>query len=108
MLNASISRSYQLALSTNQTMTVVATDGGLTQRPQPVRSLRVGMAERYELVIDFSKYGTGQQVILKNLGLKNNVNFPSTAQHHDVRGGRRHAGHDEQHDPRDAAPTTRS
>jgi len=37
------------------------------------------MAERYELVIDFSKLGPGQQVILKNLGLPNNVNFPSTA-----------------------------
>src|SRR3954452_4538965 len=79
LLNASLSRSYRLALSDNQPMAVVATDGGLTQKPQLVRDLRVGMAERYELVIDFSRYGPGQQVILKNLGLPNNVNFPSTA-----------------------------
>jgi hypothetical protein len=35
-----------------------------------------GMAERYELVIDFSQArDVGQQVIMKNLGLPNNVNF---------------------------------
>jgi|tagenome__1003787_1003787.scaffolds.fasta_scaffold20972251_2 spore coat protein A len=79
LLNASLSRSYRLALSNNQPIAVVGTDGGLTQAPQLVRDLRVGMAERYELVIDFSKLGPGQQVILKNLGLPNNVNFPSTA-----------------------------
>jgi spore coat protein A len=79
VLNASVSRGYRLALSNNQPMTVVATDGGLVPVPMAVTQLRVGMAERYELVIDFSKLGTGQQVILKNLGLPNNVNFASTA-----------------------------
>ena len=79
MLNASLSRSYRVALSNNMPMTVVATDGGLMPRPQVVRDFRFGMAERYEVVIDFSKLGVGQQVVMKNLGLNNNVNFPSTA-----------------------------
>jgi FtsP/CotA-like multicopper oxidase with cupredoxin domain len=79
LLNASVSRSYRLALSNNQPMKVVATDGGLVPVPMSVTQLRVGMAERYELVIDFSGLQPGQQVILKNLGLPNNVNFSSTA-----------------------------
>jgi spore coat protein A len=79
VLNASVSRSYRLALSNGQPMTVVATDGGLVPVPMSVTQLRVGMAERYEIVIDFSKLGTGQQVILRDLGLPNNVRFASTA-----------------------------
>ncbi|MGH3144844.1 MAG: multicopper oxidase family protein, partial [Rubrobacter sp.] len=72
ILNASISRSYKLALSSGESMTVVGTDGGLMPRPAPTGSLRVGMAERYEVVIDFAKYKVGQSVVLKNLDLPNN------------------------------------
>ena len=59
VLNASVSRSYEFALDDGRRptpMTVIATDGGLMPEPQPVTHLRHGMAERYEIVIDFSKY----------------------------------------------------
>ena len=72
VLNASISRSYKLALSTGEPLTVVGTDGGLMPRPVPTGSLRIGMAERYEVVIDFAKYRVGEQVTLRNLDLPNN------------------------------------
>jgi len=78
ILNASISRSYRLTLSTGEPLTVVATDGGLVPVPQPVSSFRTGSAERYEVLIDFSKYAVGTQIDLLNLSNKNNVNFANT------------------------------
>ena len=45
-------------------MTVIGTDGGLMPQAQVVTHIRHGMAERYEIVIDFSKYKAGQRVVL--------------------------------------------
>jgi FtsP/CotA-like multicopper oxidase with cupredoxin domain len=78
VLNASISRSFRLQLSTGEPLTVIATDGGLMPAPQNAADLRIGMAERYEVVIDFSKYKIGQRVVLKNLNPPNNINYPNT------------------------------
>jgi spore coat protein A, manganese oxidase len=78
ILNASISRSYQLALSTGDPFTVIGTDGGLMPAPQETQTIRHGMAERYEVVIDFAKYSEGTQVVLQNLGLPNNTDFDTT------------------------------
>ena len=75
ILNACISRSYRLQLSTGDPMTVIATDGGLMPHPMPVGDFRLGMAERYEVVIDFSKYKIGTKVVLKNLMPPNNINY---------------------------------
>jgi hypothetical protein len=36
------------------------------------------MAERYDLIIDFSRYSIGTQVVLQNLGLPNNDNTGNT------------------------------
>jgi FtsP/CotA-like multicopper oxidase with cupredoxin domain len=80
ILNASVSRSYNLALSSGEPFTVVATDGGLMPVPQQTRSFRLGMAERYAVVIDFAKYRIGDKVVLRNLGLDNNLDFNSTRQ----------------------------
>ena len=35
-------------------------------KPQRVKQMRHIMAERYEIVIDFSKYKAGQRVVLQN------------------------------------------
>ena len=78
LLNASVSRGYRLVLSDSEEMTVIGTDAGLMPRPQPVGSLKLGMAERYEVIIDFSRYKVGQKVVLRNRDLKNNVDFDST------------------------------
>ena len=78
VLNASISRSYRLALSTEDPFTVIATDAGLMPAPQQTSEIRIGQAERYEAVIDFAKYRVGQKVTLKNLSNPNNVDFGST------------------------------
>jgi FtsP/CotA-like multicopper oxidase with cupredoxin domain len=78
VLNASVSRSYDLALDTNEPLIVIGTDGGLMAQPQYCSHVKVGMAERYEIVIDFSKYQPGQQVVLNNLGPKNNIDYDTT------------------------------
>ena len=78
VLNASVSRSYDLSLDTGEPLTVIATDGGLMPAPQPCSHVKVGMAERYEVVIDFAKYKPGQKVTLKNRSPKNNIDHDTT------------------------------
>ena len=78
ILNASVSRSYRLALSTGDPMTIIGHDGGLAPAPVDVGSFRHGMAERYEVIIDFARYKIGQKITLKNLSNPNNVDFDST------------------------------
>src|SRR3954447_3467632 len=65
VLNASVSRSYDLALDSGEPLIVIGTDGGLMPHPQPCANVKIGMAERYEIVIDFAKYKPGQRVVLK-------------------------------------------
>jgi spore coat protein A len=77
ILNASVSRSYTWQLHDGVApvpMTVIGTDAGLTQ-PQKVLSIRHGMAERYEVVIDFAKYPDNALLTLKNLLPPNNVDY---------------------------------
>jgi spore coat protein A, manganese oxidase len=78
VLNASISRGYTLRLSNGQPLQVIATDSGLMAAPQTVPELRIGMAERYEVVLDFSALGTGEKVQLLNAGVPNVVDHEHT------------------------------
>jgi FtsP/CotA-like multicopper oxidase with cupredoxin domain len=78
ILNASISRGFRLALSSGQPLTIIGHDGGLAPAPVQVGSYVHGMAERYEVVIDFSKYQVGQSVELRNLGVENTADFANT------------------------------
>ncbi len=82
ILNASVSRSYTWQLHDGRSavpMTVIGTDAGLTQ-PQVVSSMRHGMAERYEVVIDFSGYKDDTLLTLKNLLPPNNINYDGVKQ----------------------------
>jgi FtsP/CotA-like multicopper oxidase with cupredoxin domain len=78
ILNSSIARSLRLRLSDGSPLVVVATDGGLMPAAQPVAEYRQGGAERYEVLIDFSRYAPGATVDLKNLSNKNNVDYDHT------------------------------
>lgn len=80
VLNGSISRSYRLALSRGDGFTMIGTDAGLMSEPVMVKNFRIGMAERYEFIIDFSKYPIGTQIVLQNLGLPNNSDYDGTGQ----------------------------
>jgi FtsP/CotA-like multicopper oxidase with cupredoxin domain len=78
ILNASLSRGLRLQLSDSSPMTVIGTDGGLMPAPQQTVQLRVGMAERYEVVIDFARYTAGTKIQLRNLGVPNSDDFDHT------------------------------
>jgi FtsP/CotA-like multicopper oxidase with cupredoxin domain len=77
-LNASISRSYRPTTSPAIPMYMVATDGGLAPKSQPISSWRHGNAERYEILIDFRGVKPGTSVSLNNLSNPNNRDFDNT------------------------------
>ncbi len=79
LLNASLSRTYQLALSqpnieksVGGMIAVIGTDEGFLPSPVYVntncQTIALGVAERYDIVIDFSKYENGESVYLRNIG----------------------------------------
>jgi spore coat protein A, manganese oxidase len=78
LLNAAIARSFRLRLSTGGPMTIISTDGGLLPVPARTNELLIGMAERYEAVIDFSQYRVGQRVELRNLDVDNTIEYDHT------------------------------
>ena len=78
LLNSSISRSYQPYLGSGEPVHMVATDNGLMPQSRAVTSWRQGTGERYEFLIDFSKYPPGRVVRLFNASLGNNVDFDNT------------------------------
>jgi spore coat protein A, manganese oxidase len=67
ILNASNARRYELALEPgNAPFVQVGSDGGLLGVPIPHRTITIAQAERFDVVIDFSKYDLGDEVTLKN------------------------------------------
>ena len=66
-LNGSDGREFLLALSTGQPFIQIATEGGLLPAPVPQNTIHITPAERYEVVIDFSIYDGGTNVVLRNL-----------------------------------------
>ena len=64
LYNVSNARNYDFALSDDSNFTVVATDGGLLEKPVTLNHIVLGAAERVEIVIDFSKYSVGDKVML--------------------------------------------
>ncbi|KAK4204631.1 putative bilirubin oxidase precursor [Triangularia verruculosa] len=73
-LNAAVSRSFALyfvktsnvgGLNAKLPFKVVASDSGLLEKPVQVSYMYISMAERYEVVFDFSSYA-GQTIELRN------------------------------------------
>ena len=82
VLNGAISRGFTLKLSNGAPFSVVATDGGVMGSPQTVTQFTIGMAERYEIVVDFAKIfagvRAGAKIQLVNLGVKNARDYDHT------------------------------
>jgi spore coat protein A, manganese oxidase len=80
-LNGGISRAYNLFLTGPNNvpinLNVIGTDGGLLEKVAPTKRLRIGVAERYEVIIDFSQLPAGQYE-LRNAGLKNHPDYLHT------------------------------
>ncbi|PWB42981.1 MAG: copper oxidase [Candidatus Methylomirabilota bacterium] len=82
ILNASVSRFFTTALAdasgTAQPMIFIANDGNLLPHPVVVTETdEQGIAERYDIVIDFSRYKVGDRLWLVNLCEHENGKKPS-------------------------------
>jgi FtsP/CotA-like multicopper oxidase with cupredoxin domain len=67
LVNGSNSRVYKLAWSHGAPLTVIATDGGLLERPVERPYVMLGPGERIELWADFRQYPVGTEVTLQSL-----------------------------------------
>jgi spore coat protein A len=70
ILNASNARTYQLALQDSSQrslgFTQIGTDHGLLAAPLPQDAIEIAEAERYDVVIDFSRHKPGDQITMVN------------------------------------------
>ena len=68
ILNASVARFYKISLSDASPMIQIGNDGNLLPSPVVLTQLdELGVAERYDIVIDFSRYSIGDKVWMVNL-----------------------------------------
>jgi spore coat protein A, manganese oxidase len=67
ILNASNATAFRLALSSGRPFTQIGTDGGLLASPINITEIPLAMAERVEVIVDFSVYPTGTQIFLTDL-----------------------------------------
>lgn len=66
LLDGGPSRFYEFALSNSLPMTLIATDGNLLPAPVQVEHVAMGVAQRRDIIIDFSQYPIGAEIILEN------------------------------------------
>jgi len=66
MLNMGPSRTYNWFLSNGQSFVALGHDGNLLPAPVVVKNLQQTVAERFDIVIDFSQYKPGTEIILMN------------------------------------------
>ncbi len=66
ILDAGPARWYGLQFSNGMSFQLVATDGNLLEAPLIMDKLLISPSERYDIIIDFSKYKIGDQIILQN------------------------------------------
>ena len=55
VLNGSNARFYEFSLAEGQAMQLIASDGGLLDRPRTVRSLKLAPGERAQVIVDLSE-----------------------------------------------------
>src|SRR2546426_1922789 len=76
--NGAVARFFKVGLSDGSPMIYIANDGNLLPNPVVVTQLdQQGIAERYDVVIDFSRYSVGQQIWMVNLAEHEDGTMPS-------------------------------
>ncbi|MET7338345.1 multicopper oxidase family protein [Nonomuraea sp. NPDC005650] len=66
LLNASNMRVFQLQLAGGEELVQVASDGGLLPAPAPTGTITLSAAERADVVVDFSRYPAGTELVLSD------------------------------------------
>ncbi|MBO2445561.1 multicopper oxidase domain-containing protein [Actinomadura barringtoniae] len=64
LLNGSNERYYTLSLSDGSPLVQIGSDGGLLAAPIPATSITFTPGERVDVVVDFSRYADGTQIVL--------------------------------------------
>ncbi|KAI5820067.1 oxidase cueO precursor [Pyronema omphalodes] len=83
LLDSAISRAFRLHLELDNSttivpMTVVASDSGFFSEPVTVNNMFISIAERYEIIVDFSVYA-GRNITMKNArNVMADEDFPGT------------------------------
>ncbi|RJG12370.1 copper oxidase [Pseudomonas cavernicola] len=77
ILNGAVARFFKIALSDASPLIMIANDGNLLPSPVVLTELdELGIAERYDIVIDFSRYRVGDKVWMVNLAEHENGRKP--------------------------------
>ena len=71
LLNASNSRIYRLAWGDGALLTIIATDGGLLERPERRAAVTLAPGERIDLFADFSDKPVGATLVMRSLAFEN-------------------------------------
>ncbi len=66
LLNGSNSRTYHLSFSNGMSVQQIGTDGGLLPSPVGLFDLTLGPAERADVIVDFSSFAPGTEIVLQN------------------------------------------
>lgn len=67
VLAAANRRAFALRLGHGDPMMIIGSDGGLLEAPVTLDELLIWTGERFDLVIDFSRYPVGSSVVLHNV-----------------------------------------
>ena len=76
LLNAEIERGYDLGFSDKRTFYVIATDGGLVDKPIPVTRMKLMVGERVEVLVDLSSDKPGSFIDLMAFNAGQPFGFP--------------------------------
>jgi len=69
ILNSTNNRFFNLQLADGSAFVQIGSDGGLLEQPYSTTSVWLSPGERADVVLDFSRYAVGTQLVLKNVGL---------------------------------------
>ena len=67
LVNGSNARVYKIGFVDNHAFYIIATDGGLKDQAVSTTSFLLSPGERVDILMDFSSYSLGQNVVLKSL-----------------------------------------
>jgi FtsP/CotA-like multicopper oxidase with cupredoxin domain len=83
LLDGGPSRFYELyltsSLGVNQPVTYIANDGNLLPAPLTMKNISLGVAERADIIVDFSRYMPGTKLYLVNRLVQTNGQGPDAA-----------------------------
>jgi len=77
LLNGGPSRVYEFFLSNGQPFIQITNDGNLLPRPLTRKSVRLGVAERCDVIVDFTNVPMGSKIYLQNRLEQNNGRGPT-------------------------------